>query len=356
MKRRGFTLSEILIALAIVGVIAAITLPMASKMRPDVNKVLYLTTYDALNSALSNVIVNEKVYPKIENDLIFKNYPLANTFGNDIVAGGRNKLCRALSGSFNILEDASEIAKDTDSACNNTYQEYEKSGFIRSFTNKNGVEFMVTTSASYDTPPKDGTTDLTYQTDLIIDINGVGNGKDCMWSDTCKNPDRFSFRISADGEIQATDPAGAFYLVTRNSFSQKDIDENNPDVKDLLKKNDESFPKIEIIPTTSNVSTGDSSGKTLKDGLELIHEGISTTQEDFNEGGNDGSSSGSGSGSGSGSSGSGNGNGSSGNGGSGGSGAHGQTGPKSGGGGEVQETDTALQTEDGREDDRHTYN
>ena len=42
MKRFGYTLAEALIALAIVGVVAAIALPMANKFMPDGNKILYL--------------------------------------------------------------------------------------------------------------------------------------------------------------------------------------------------------------------------------------------------------------------------------------------------------------------------
>ena len=39
MKKYGFSLSEILVALAVVGIVAAIITPMSSAILPDKNKV-----------------------------------------------------------------------------------------------------------------------------------------------------------------------------------------------------------------------------------------------------------------------------------------------------------------------------
>ena len=43
--KKGYTLAEILIALAIVGVISAVMLPLVNKYSPDAEKVMYLKTY-----------------------------------------------------------------------------------------------------------------------------------------------------------------------------------------------------------------------------------------------------------------------------------------------------------------------
>lgn len=257
MKQRGFTLSEVLVAIAIIGVIAAITLPMANKYRPDTSKVLYLNSYDGLRLAIANLAENNDVYPEVQNDLIFSKYPFANTLaaklnGQDIAAG-RNKLCRALAASFNILEDASEIASDTSNACSNSYKAYEQpDDFNLSFTNKNGVEFMVTTQAA--ASPSAGA-NQSYETDVIIDINGNDNAPNCTWP-SCKKPDRFIFKISADGEVRALDAAGIYYLETRKSLKQKDIEETAL-VKSLLTENQKDFDPFTINSITTNNNEGD---------------------------------------------------------------------------------------------------
>ena len=45
MKKLAYTLAEVLITMTIIGIIAAVTFPMANKFMPDRNKVLYLKTY-----------------------------------------------------------------------------------------------------------------------------------------------------------------------------------------------------------------------------------------------------------------------------------------------------------------------
>ena len=44
MRKRAFTLAEALIALGVVGVVAALVLPLANKARPDEMKISYLKT------------------------------------------------------------------------------------------------------------------------------------------------------------------------------------------------------------------------------------------------------------------------------------------------------------------------
>lgn len=42
MKKKAFTLAEALIALGVVGIVAALMLPLANKTKPDAMKVKYL--------------------------------------------------------------------------------------------------------------------------------------------------------------------------------------------------------------------------------------------------------------------------------------------------------------------------
>ena len=55
MKKTGFTVSEIVIALAVIGVIATFVTPMVARLFPDKNKAMVLKvhkTVQDINSAL----------------------------------------------------------------------------------------------------------------------------------------------------------------------------------------------------------------------------------------------------------------------------------------------------------------
>ena len=61
MKKYGFSLSEILVALAVVGIVAAIITPMSSAILPDKNKVEVLKAYNALSETTQNLLNNKKI-------------------------------------------------------------------------------------------------------------------------------------------------------------------------------------------------------------------------------------------------------------------------------------------------------
>ena len=56
MKKTGFTLSELVITLAIIGVAAALVLPQVMNMAPDKYKVRVLNIYNDLYAATENLL------------------------------------------------------------------------------------------------------------------------------------------------------------------------------------------------------------------------------------------------------------------------------------------------------------
>ena len=66
MKKKGYTLAEALIAMGVIGVVAALMLPMLSKYRPDANKALFIRTYDSIVEAVSVLVANDEFYPHEE--------------------------------------------------------------------------------------------------------------------------------------------------------------------------------------------------------------------------------------------------------------------------------------------------
>lgn len=216
MLKRGFTLAEALITLGVVGLVAALTLPAMNKFKPDVNKALYLKTYDSVVDISQRVASSTDYYPVIngaEDSLIYKTYPLFNTTSVTIdgkTYSGNRKYCQILADAFNSRA----------TSCSNSYSSNPafSAGNI-SFVAQNGVEFMVFTK-------KNKTTDAAqYQSDIYFDINGIKEGKNCMFdASTCKEPDRFKLMVSSDAKVVASDKKGQNYLQTRTNFRKYDYD------------------------------------------------------------------------------------------------------------------------------------
>ena len=62
MKKYGFTLSELLVAMAIIGIAAAIAAPAITKMMPDRNKSKVLKYYTTINNITTDLLSNENIY------------------------------------------------------------------------------------------------------------------------------------------------------------------------------------------------------------------------------------------------------------------------------------------------------
>ena len=237
MKRFGYTLAEALIALAIVGVVAATMLPLANKFMPDTNKVLYLKTYDSLVEAIHQVAVNTNLYPLTDDKYSYTNAPLANTSSvtvDEVEYTGNNKLGKILATMF-----GEENPTETNDKI--------------SFTTQNGVSIGVITERE---PNGDN---ITYKTTIEIDVNG-DKGKNSLFSDTCPNPDKFQFEVAANGKIIAVDIKGQEYLATRTNSRKltKDASETIRDKLGISGKaelpNNDLIIALEILPKTPTVS------------------------------------------------------------------------------------------------------
>ena len=227
MKKNGYTLAEVMITLGIIGVLAAIMLPMANKLRPDSTKAAYLNNYDALVTAINGVVNNEDIYPTIRkvdgrnfSQSPLLNYAAAEVDGTQIDAG-RNKLCSVLKETLRTEAHNAELDVDKEKVCSTTRVSDNLNAtteFSRDFTAKNGTQFMIRR------PISRNNNGIYYRTDIYMDING-DEGNNCIYdADSCPNPDRFKFFVSANGQILPADPMGRYYLETRtNMKAQKDV-------------------------------------------------------------------------------------------------------------------------------------
>ena len=63
MKKKAFTLAEVLIALGIMGIIAAVAIPIANQIKPDETKTMYLRAYNALLKQTNAIAYDSAIYP-----------------------------------------------------------------------------------------------------------------------------------------------------------------------------------------------------------------------------------------------------------------------------------------------------
>ena len=62
MKKFGFTLAELLVAMGVIGIVAAITMPSLSQLRPDKNKLMVLKTYKTIVDTNKELLSDPSLY------------------------------------------------------------------------------------------------------------------------------------------------------------------------------------------------------------------------------------------------------------------------------------------------------
>lgn len=234
MKKFGYTLAEILIAITIIGIMTAVMLPLVNNTKPDKTKVMYLKTYDSLVEILNNVTYNSQIFAvSTQSDgqtYDISKCPLFDTErrtieGNNeeeilVTQGGNDKLCSVVAASYGV-------APDDDSCSDNAA--YSDANFLTnlSFTNNYGIQFKFIVN----------TIDVAngvYPTEIYVDVDGA-NGNNCIYDeDTCQRPDRFIFLVSPTGHLIPADEMGQAYIQTRTNLRLVDyvayISDNNNEI------------------------------------------------------------------------------------------------------------------------------
>lgn len=85
--KKGFSLSEIIVSLAIIGVISTITLPLILSVGEDTNKYLYKKAFQLTETAISDLVSNTTIYP----------------YGNFVNASNASFFCLNFASEFNTL-------------------------------------------------------------------------------------------------------------------------------------------------------------------------------------------------------------------------------------------------------------
>jgi len=234
MKKHAHTLSEVLIALGIVGILGAVVAPMASKFKPDINKVKFLKNYDAIVQANNDMIYQDTLFPEKDTNYEYPTDPLYNTnsgfvgknAGQEVFEAGTNKYCRVLGYYL--------IGNQNEANCSEDY--FDSINGNPSFTSINGTDYWVYTNKG----DPAANNQVFYRTNIFMDIDGDGEGKNCLYNpQNCPMPDRFRITVKANGDTLPADPKGRQYLRTRTNYR---LDKNeNPTVNDSTDESQEKF-------------------------------------------------------------------------------------------------------------------
>ena len=210
MLKKGFTLQELLISLAVIGVVSAVALPSLMSIQPDKSKTMYMKAYNTLTTLTDEILNDPSLYYTIYNSngiascsgINCTEPPLTEQFEKafDIDAwksmGGSNdedtnKFGLCLASKMNIVETfGPNLIDHTTNAA----------GEVK-FTTTDGISWKYIG-------------DGLKGNDVIINIKPTDHSKNnpCSYSTTCLKPNEFKFRIDNDGGIRPADALGMAYL------------------------------------------------------------------------------------------------------------------------------------------------
>lgn len=246
MKKNGFTLAETVITMAVIGVVAAISLPLINSFRIDENKVLFLRAYDAIVEATQMIISNTEMYPpigegdriKIDDDNLepnkitydFSECPLLNITHEYILKDVKigNVTENVDCGGWDT-EGEDKFSRLLAYALGIPGTNIKKPAYV---TLKNGVginiaQYVSTSKYLSNTFHGDLYGKFLFLTEIRMDVNdrvfpgdNIGkDNKDCRYDETkCPHPDQFLLYVTADGQVHAIDPMAQYYLKTRSNL------------------------------------------------------------------------------------------------------------------------------------------
>ena len=238
MKRQAYTLTEVLITLGVIGVLSAILLPMANKLKPDTNKIMYLKMYDSLKEATSQIINDESYYTSsvdLTNRGGYKyniaEYPLLDTYTPKNINGN------VVSGTTAFPLLLREAFGGTDN-----------NGSFTTKTNNMTVSINANTQNEHILTGGNGDDTTLFYT-VEVDING-NEGPNSFYNPQNQNlvPDRFRFIITSTGKVIASDVYGQLYLNSRTNFqaSETTASDRRTTLNELSAKTAENIEEIEI--------------------------------------------------------------------------------------------------------------
>ncbi len=190
--KNAFTMAEVLITIGIIGILAAITMPMVIHSLPTKEEEMHKKMSYLIEQIATQLVDNEAYYPK-SNDITkigFQNTDEVTVDG--IKYSGNQKFCRLFARQMNTMGNV---------VCSN--MNIHDAGTAPSFRSTDGVDWWIPQTTFKETT--NGQTKGFLK--IKVDVNGYTNGGNCMVkSGTCRKPDTFYYYIKSNGSVTLNNP------------------------------------------------------------------------------------------------------------------------------------------------------
>ena len=201
MRKRGFTLTELLVAMLIIGVIAAITAPMISGLMPNKEKMIVLKYHKVLSDICQELINDKSLYWEEENSgkpchgFGCTQQPMYAPYNGDSKYKDSSKLTSLI---FDKLEG---VAEDSNH-----------------FTTSDGVN-IITNSYS----PNSSGDFITY--DMVVYVKFRNHEDNIItFASNNKKYNTFVYWIDTNGKVHANDSLSVAYLKNPTKLNDKHTD------------------------------------------------------------------------------------------------------------------------------------
>lgn len=193
---KAFTLAEVMITMAILGILASVLLPAVSKVRPNENKALFKKAYYVAERMVSELVNDESLYPMGEGTAVGLDNVSEVTYDGEQYSES-DKFCKLFAAKVNTINDNISCVPGS-----------------RTPTDSNVPSFITTDGIAWYMPYTDFDTDKS----ITVDVNGDKKPNCSYAANTCINPDRFEIWIEPSGKMYVTGVKEREYLSSNKSM------------------------------------------------------------------------------------------------------------------------------------------
>lgn len=210
---KAFTLAEVMITMAILGVLASILLPAVSKMRPNENKTLFKKAYYVAERMVGELVNDDSLYPLGDGDSegldnVAEAWYDGECYGKPDAedppcangSNGSDKFCKLFAAKVNTIDD--DIHCVTGSQVP---------------TGENDPSFITTDGIYWFLPY----TDFDDEKSIYVDVNGERKPNCRCTTDNCNgciNPDQFEIIVMPSGKMYVKGIKETEYLKSNKSM------------------------------------------------------------------------------------------------------------------------------------------